>query len=46
MVVLISVCGVLIVLVALVGYLYPPVRNADSALPDFDARPIEALQPG
>jgi MFS family permease len=42
--VLVSVCGVLIVLVALAGYLYPPVRNADSALPDFDARPAEELQ--
>ena len=42
MAVLITVCGALVVLTSLAGYLYRPIRTADSALPDFDARPTEA----
>jgi MFS family permease len=40
--VLITVSGALTVLIALAGYLYRPVREADTALPDFDARVADA----
>jgi hypothetical protein len=39
---LITVCGLLTVAVAFVGYLYRPIRTADTALPDFDAQVAEA----
>ncbi len=42
MALLISACGLLIALVALTGYLYRPIREADTALPDFDAQVKEA----
>ena len=42
---LIAVCGALTVVISIVAYLYRPIRDADTALPDFDSRPAEAAAP-
>ncbi len=39
---LITVCGLVTVVIAFAGYLYRPIRLADTALPDFDAQLKEA----
>jgi MFS family permease len=43
--VLVTVCGLLTVALAFVGYLYRPIRDADTALPDFDGQVAEATAP-
>lgn len=40
--VLVTICGLLTIALALIGYLYRPIRHADTALPDYDARDAEA----